>query len=94
MPAEIEGCELHVADGELFGGGVECGRQDRNAVILRANQLFADTPGGRRRKYLQHMQQRRLASIVEAEEEELSVLVGEAERGENIPDCGGLLVTR
>ena len=34
------------------------------------------------------MQQRGLAGIVETEEEELGVLVGEPEVGEDIPDCG------
>ena len=34
------------------------------------------------------MQESRLASVVETEEEELGVLVQQPKRGEDIPDCG------
>lgn len=34
----------------------------------------------------EHVQQRRLAGIVEAKEEQLGVLVEQAQRGENVPD--------
>lgn len=36
---------------------------------------------------LEHVQQRCLSCIVETEEEELGVLVCEAERGQDFPDC-------
>lgn len=36
--------------------------------------------------HLQHVQQRRLARIVETEEQQLGVLVQQAERGEDIVD--------
>ena len=39
--------------------------------------------------HLQHMQQRRLAGIVEAEEQQLGVLVEQAERREDVVDCRG-----
>jgi hypothetical protein len=39
--------------------------------------------------YLQHVKQRRLSGIVETEEEQLGVLVEQAERGEHVVDCRG-----
>jgi hypothetical protein len=36
---------------------------------------------------LQHVQQRRLACVVEAEEQQLGVLVREAQVGQDLPDC-------
>ena len=36
--------------------------------------------------HLQHVQKRRFARVVQAEEEELSVLVEQAQRGEHVPD--------
>lgn len=36
---------------------------------------------------LEHVEQRCLAGIVEAEEEEFGVLVCEAQRGQDFPDC-------
>lgn len=37
--------------------------------------------------HLQHVQQRRLSGIVEAEEQQLGVLVEQAERREDVVDC-------
>lgn len=42
--------------------------------------------GDRGRTYLQHVQQRRLARVVEAQEQQLGVLVQEAEGGEDVVD--------
>lgn len=39
--------------------------------------------------HLQHVQQRRLSGIVEAEEQQLGVLVEQAERREDVVDCRG-----
>lgn len=38
--------------------------------------------------HLQHVQQRRLSGIVEAEEQQFSVLVEQTERREDVVDCG------
>lgn len=37
--------------------------------------------------HLQHVQQRRLSGVVEAEEQQLGVLVEQAERREDVVDC-------
>lgn len=34
VTAQVEGCELDVANGELLGGGVEGGLQDGYTVVL------------------------------------------------------------
>ncbi len=34
MAAEVEGGEFDVADGEFFGGGVEGGLEDGDAVVF------------------------------------------------------------
>lgn len=39
--------------------------------------------------HLQHVQQRRLSGIVEAEEQQLGVLVEQAERREDVVNCRG-----
>lgn len=38
--------------------------------------------------HLQHVQQRRLSGVVEAEEQQLGMLVEQAERREDVVDCG------
>lgn len=38
--------------------------------------------------HLQHVQQRRLSGVVEAEEQQLGVLVEQAKRREDVVDCG------
>lgn len=43
--------------------------------------------GGSLVTHLQHVQQRRLSGVVEAEEQQLGVLVEQAERRENVVDC-------
>lgn len=37
--------------------------------------------------HLEHVQQRRLAGVIETEEQQLGVLVQQAQAGEHIPDC-------
>ena len=49
-------------------------------MVPRFHQDFVLFPN------LQHVQQRRLAGIVQPEEEELGVLIGQAERGQDVPD--------
>ncbi len=129
VPAQVEGREAAVADGELFGGfeggrvswwldggrgeggrgrtGMQSGLQDGHSIILNRNPrsavvhktppshddpiapLHPGLPLQRNIKdtYLQHMQQRRLARVVEAQEEEFGMLVDQAERRQHIPDC-------
>lgn len=43
--------------------------------------------------HLQHVQKRRLAGVVQAEEQQLGVLVQQAEGGEDIVDCAATEVT-
>ena len=68
MPAQVEGGELYIADGEFLRGRVQRGLQHGDAVVL------------------QHVEQCRLSGIVEAQEQQLGVLVREAQVGQDLPD--------
>ena len=61
------------------------GIEAKNSIPLLP-KLFSFAPGGSRTTHLQHVQQSSLASVIETEEEELCVLVQQAEVGEDIVD--------
>lgn len=100
MASEIEGCELDVADGELLGSCVRLGgarvRVGGALTGVEGCGVLAeavDKRGGQHTGLqdchavvLQHVQKGRLSGIVEAEEQKLCVLVGEAERGQEVED--------
>ena len=73
--------------------GVQRRREDGDAVVL--GRALAACGGGAGRgggtaggaTHLEHVQQRRLAGVVEAEEQHLCVLVRQAQGRENVPDC-------
>lgn len=101
MASEIEGCELHVADGELLGGCVALewegqsgsGELTRVQGCIMVSRHSTSRRGGERTglqdRYtvvLQHVQKRCLSGIVKTEEEQLCVLVGKAEGGKKVED--------
>jgi hypothetical protein len=96
VTTQVEGREAVVADSQLLGGRVGGGREDGDAVVLCGEHLSAhhssdpDHNGSLSLStHLQHVQQRSLSGIIETEEKQLSVLVQQAERRQNIVDCDG-----
>jgi hypothetical protein len=65
---------------------MESGLQDRYAIVLESVSHDRPVPLTLI-THLEHVKQSRLASIVEAEEEEFGMLVEQAEVGQDVPDC-------
>lgn len=65
---------------------VECGELDVSNAQLLGGRVQRRLEDGDT-VVLEHVQQRRLARVVEAEEEQFGMLVREPELGENVPDC-------
>lgn len=68
------------------------GLQNRHSIILPSHRqpifpFFREREVKGREEYLQHMQQRRLARIVEPQEQQLRMLVQETQGRKDIPDC-------
>lgn len=65
---------------------LDMGRISGIEDISRSTRPLVHPPTPLKDAHLEHVQQRRLAGIIKAQEEELRMLVKEAERGEHIPD--------
>ena len=55
------------------------------AILGRRHRHHNHRPAAQ--PYLEHVQQRRLASVIETKEQELGVLVHQAQRGQDVVNC-------
>jgi hypothetical protein len=91
VAAQVEGVEAHAADGQLFRGRVQGRLEDCDAVVLEHVEELGE--GEREGQWdVSRVSEglscaySGLAGIVEAKEEQLSVLVCQPELGEHVPD--------
>lgn len=88
VTAQIEGGEPVVANGEFLRSWVCGGGEDGNAVVLEMERQYLSVSSMQiNSTHLQHVEQRRLAGVIQTEEEELGMLVHKTQRCQDIVDC-------